>query len=66
MFTNKDKETYDNILESIENMGESIGVKVHKSGSWVIKYIVMGSLVLFFGVIVFIATMVKRAVGSKK
>lgn len=66
MFTNKDQETYDHILESIENMGESIGVKVHKSGSWVIKYIVMGSLVLFFGVIVFIATMVKRAVGSKK
>jgi len=66
MFTNKDKQNYDHIMESIESMGEGIGMKIHKGGSKVIRYIVMGSLVLIFGVIVFMGSMLKRAVGSKE
>lgn len=66
MFTNKDQETYDHILDSIENMGEGIGMKVHRGGSRILKYVVMGSLVFIFGVIVFVTAMIKRAIGSKK
>lgn len=66
MFTNKDKAKYDSIMDSIENMGECLGLKVHRGGSKIIRYIVIGSLVLFFGVIVFMGSLIKRAVGGKK
>lgn len=65
MFTNKDQKKYDDVMDVIEKFGEKIGKKINRSGSWVIKALIMTVSIIFLGGIVLVGTIIKKSVGSK-
>jgi hypothetical protein len=65
MFTNKDSIKFDAIMDSIKSFGEKIGNKVHISGAWVIKAMVMGVAILVIGGSILIVSVARKAFGKK-
>jgi hypothetical protein len=65
MFTTKDNVKFDATMDSIKSFGEKIGSKIHISGSWVFKAVVMGLAILVIGGSILVAAVAKRAVGKK-
>ena len=66
MFTDKDNKKYDDVMDSIESFGEKIGNKINKSGSWVLKILIISLSIIFIGGIIFIGTIIRRSVGKKE
>lgn len=65
MFSNSDKKKYDDIMDAVESFGEKIGKKINRSGSWVIKGIVMSLSIIFIGGIILVGAILKKSIGSK-
>lgn len=65
MFTNKDKKKYDDIMDALQNVGEKIGNKINRSGSWVIKGLIMSLTIIFIGGFVLFGAILRKSVGAK-
>ncbi len=52
-------------MDAVESFGEKIGKKINRSGSWVIKGIVMSLSIIFIGGIILVGAILKKSIGSK-
>lgn len=65
MFTSRDKQKYDEALDSFDDIGSRIGTKINKGWSWTLRAISLGTLVLIMGSLVFVASLAKKSIGRK-
>lgn len=65
MFTSRDKQKYDEALDSFDDMGSRIGTKINKGWSWTLRAVSIGILVLITGSFVFLASLAKKSIGRK-
>ena len=65
MFTSEDKNKVEKVFERLIDFGEKIGLSINRKGSWIVKTIVIGAVILVFGSLFFIWTLLKKSVQKE-
>jgi len=63
MFTSEDKNKVEKVFERLMGLGEKIGLSINKKSSWIIKTAAIGIVILIFGSLFFIWTLLKKSVN---
>lgn len=64
MFSNKDRSFFYKAMDKAEQMGDTLGNLIHKKSKFMIKGSIVLLLIIFFGAILLIASVIKKSVGK--
>jgi hypothetical protein len=61
-----DKSFFEGAIDKIQNIGESLGVKINVKSRWILKTGLIIISIVFIGIFIFLGALIKNSFRKKK